>query len=77
MQKPIVALFIVFFCCACSKQEPLSAPAKKAELITEQIIDNANCKPLRERLNSDSIDDNTINEIYAEATKNHCINKDI
>jgi len=76
MQKLAITLFVIL-CCACSKQEPLSAPLKKAELMSEQIIDNANCKSLRDRLASPSIDDNTIDAIYVEATNNHCINKDI
>ena len=77
MKKPIIALFIALLCCACSKQESLSAPGEKAKLVTEQIIDNASCKPLRDRLSTNSIDNNTIDEIYVEATQKHCINKDI
>ena len=76
MQKLIIALFITLGC-ACSKQEPLSAPAQKAKLMSEQIIDNASCKPLRDRLHSSGIDDSAIDAIYAEATASHCINKDI
>ncbi|MGZ8261843.1 MAG: hypothetical protein ACXW11_12245 [Methylotenera sp.] len=77
MLKPTIAIFLIFLFGGCSKQyHPLTA-SKKARLVIELVIDNARCSAFKARLGSPSVDDDAIEEIYRDAMKARCINKDV
>jgi hypothetical protein len=77
MQKLMIALLTVCTLGGCSHHyHPLEA-SKKARLVTEVINDAPRCSTYKKRLASTTMDDDAIDAVYHEATKDQCINKDI
>jgi hypothetical protein len=73
MLKSTVLIALSLIVCCCSKHPPQAADSKKAILVSEQIIDKTRCNSFKYRLISPSVDGNTIDEIYHNAAKAHCI----
>jgi hypothetical protein len=70
----LIALTLLF--CSCEKH--IQVPdSKKANLVSELIIDNSRCEPFINKLISPSLDRNAIDGIYHDASKAHCIKNDI
>ena len=78
MLKSIIytPLLIVIFS-GCSQYTPQITNSDKAKLVSEQIINNAQCVPFINSLQSPTLDSDAIDQIYHNATKAHCVNKDI
>lgn len=77
MLKLISIFLIIFLSTACSEQDhPLTA-SKKAKLVNELIIDNARCSIFKNRLVSPSLQSDEIDDVYHDALKARCVNKDI
>lgn len=71
----VISLLLVFG--GCSKHTQPMTANEKSRLISEQIIDNKQCNHFKNDLHSTSVSNVEIDKIYDEATKAHCINKDI
>ena len=78
MLKSIIypTLFIVIFS-GCSQYSPQITNSDKAKLVSEQIINNAQCVAFINNLKSPVLESDAIDQIYHNATKAHCVNKDI
>lgn len=77
MKKLIIAVFALILLGGCSRHyHPLMA-SKKAKLVSELINDAPGCNSFKNRLASPSMDDDAIDEVYHDATKAKCINKDV
>ena len=69
-------LLIVLFS-GCSQYTPQITDSDKAKLVSEQIINNAQCAAFTKNLKSPNLDSDAIDQIYHNATKAHCVYKDI
>lgn len=77
MQKLIIAILALLLCGGCSRHyHPLMA-SKKAQLVAEIINNAPKCTSFKNRLASASMDDDAIDEVYHDALKAQCLNKDI
>jgi hypothetical protein len=77
MKKLMTALLALCTLAGCSHHyHPLEA-GKTARLVSEVINDAPRCGTYKKRLASAAMDDDAIDAIYHEATKDQCINKDI
>ena len=78
MLKSIIypTLFIVIFS-GCSQYSPQITNSDKAKLVSEQIINNAQCVAFINNLKPPVLESDAIDQIYHNATKAHCVNKDI
>lgn len=77
MPKLIAALSLLLVCGGCSNQTHQVTAIEKSKLISEQILDNKQCGHFKNDLHSASVSSVEIDKIYDDATKAHCINKDI
>lgn len=77
MLKSIASILLLLLFSGCSKYTPQVTANDKAKLISEEIIGNSRCSSFKNSFNSPSIDYDAIDKIYNEATKAHCIYKDI
>jgi hypothetical protein len=75
--KLIIGIFLILLFGGCSKPDHSLTASKKARLVTELIINDSRCNSFKNRLVLPSIDDDAIYEIYHDAMKALCINKDI
>ena len=50
---------------------------KKAKMVSELISGTKDCAVFKKKLTSPSMDDDSIDDVYREATKAGCINKDV
>lgn len=77
MQKIIIVFAALVLLGGCSRHyHPLEA-SKKARLVAELISSAARCDDFRDRLASPIMDDDAIDDVYHEATKAQCLNKDV
>ncbi len=77
MQKFTIAAIALFILGGCSRHyHPLMA-SEKAGLVGEIISDAPRCSSFKSRLTSPSMDDDAIDQVYRDATKAKCINKDV
>jgi hypothetical protein len=77
MPKLIAALSLLLVCSGCSNQTQQITAIEKSKLVSEQILDNKQCNHFKNDLHSTSVSNVEIDKIYDDATKAHCINKDI
>lgn len=77
MPKLIAILSLLIVCSGCSNQTQQMTTIEKSKLVSEQILDNKQCNHFKNDLHSTSVSNVEIDKIYDDATKAHCINKDI
>jgi hypothetical protein len=77
MSKLIALLSLLLVFTACSNQADQVAAVEKSRLTSEQIIDNKQCNHFKAELDSASLSIEAVNKVYDDATKAHCIKKDI
>jgi L-fucose mutarotase/ribose pyranase (RbsD/FucU family) len=77
MPKLIAILSLLLVCSGCSNQTQQMTTIEKSKLVSEQILDNKQCNHFKNDLHSTSVSNVEIDKIYDDATKAHCINKDI
>jgi len=77
MTKSMIALSLLLVCTACSHQTQAMTASEKSTLISEQILENKQCSHFKNDLHSALVTNVEIDKIYSDATKAHCINKDI
>lgn len=77
MKKLMITLLLLSLCSACTRHyHPLNA-SKKARLVNELISKDPRCSSFKNRLASPSVDDDGIDDVYHDATKALCINRDV
>jgi hypothetical protein len=77
MNKTLLLLTVLVALGGCSRHyHPLEA-SKKAKLVSELISESEQCSGFRNRLASPTVDDDSVDTIYHEATMAHCIKKDV
>ncbi len=77
MPKLMTSLSLLLFFTACSHQTQAMTASQKSALVSEEILDNKQCSHFKNDLHSASVSNIEIGKIYNDATKAHCINKDI
>ncbi len=77
MPKLIAILSLLLVCSGCSNQTQQMTAIEKSKLVSEQILDNKQCNHFKNDLHSTSVSNVEIDKVYDDATKAHCINKDI
>lgn len=61
----------------CSRHYHPLESAKKAKLVAETISNSSKCSEIKNRLTSKGVDDDEIDDLFHEAMRAQCINRDI
>jgi hypothetical protein len=74
--KSVFAVLSLVCLSACHHYTPLDA-AKKAKMVGELINGSKECTAFKQQLSTPSRDDDAIDDVYSQAMRAGCINKDV
>ncbi len=74
--KSVLAVLSLVWLSACHHYTPLDA-GKKAKMVGELINSSKECAAFKQQLSAPSSDDDAIDDVYSQAMRAGCINKDV